>query len=697
MSEIENFLTNLNNLFSEEMLRNGGTSNCGGGGASDRGGGPSYRGGRASNPNLMSTSSNQLKKSVGRIVININSEILELQKEYRKVKDSTSLSKKGELLEKSVLEKKEALEDALKCFQSKPGFIVQEKMEKTVQMISDNITTAEKVLKGPGDENEVSEENVTEAQKKATESIDEIVAIEEQTEEEIRQVTQSLSSLAPVINVTSGGTSDENRFQSIDDDNDEEQMKRELESIGKYQSERYDKMKKVIIEKMEFHKQNLLTKWEEQKDILDYLALKEIRSEFEADHKKLRFMVSEWERRKFSDRLSDHLTDTIDLKFEEYITEYRRMDEEKRTEAAVQRKRNLEMEEYKREKRRAIPSWPTSLSYNKFKQDLISWDKEHNLSTGSVKFGLLAEMMKNQQRITTYEQIQTRLGKSRNDPDIIGQVVALLDTINEETVYNKLSSAWDSLGALKKEKHQTLNDFFSKFETVQYSLNLADDTFKEMEAVEAGKDLKYYEEREKMFARRIEMNDKLKAVHLIKALGVDGAYKRDILAKVDFNKEPAKVYEDTKTAIRDICGDKDEEVKLEKSETSVLVVKPWQEQNRENEKYSRSRSRDRGNSRDRVSFRAGTSSVSKDRNGRDWSRGRDRSRDRAGRDWSRDRNRNRDRSDSRGRRYSTSFNDRKIRRETTPGPGTSTVVAFSKPYDRIFKTEEFSKSVYDCR
>ena len=90
------------------------------------------------------------------------------------------------------------------------------------------------------------------------------------------------------------------------------------------------------------------------------------------------------------------------------------MDEEKRMEAAVIRKRNIEIEEYRKEKRRSIPMWPKSMSYTKFKPDLLSWDKEHHLTSGSVKFGLLAEMLKGQDRITTYEQIQTRLGKERN-------------------------------------------------------------------------------------------------------------------------------------------------------------------------------------------------------------------------------------------------------------------------------------------
>ena len=164
-------------------------------------------------------------------------------------------------------------------------------------------------------------------------------------------------------------------------------------------------------------------------------------------------------------------------------------------------------------------------------------------------------MLKSHERITTFEQIQTRLGRNRNDSNIILQVVALLDSINEETVFNKLSAAWDAINGMNKNKNENLNDSFSRFETLQYSLNLSDVSYKEQEKVQERREINYYEERETMAARKVELNDKLKAVHLIKALGVDAAYKRDILAKVNFDKEPKQVYEDTKTAIRDIRGE----------------------------------------------------------------------------------------------------------------------------------------------
>ena len=400
------------------------------------------------NPEPLTGSGNQLKKSIGRIIIRINSEILDLQQEYKKVKEGTALSTKGVNLEKNVKEKKEALEDALGSLEGRPDFVTKESMEKTVQMIKDNIATAEKVLKVPDEGDEVSESDINDAQKKASETIDEIVNSEEQAAEEMRCLTATLSTLASVSDVIEKD-SPVNEDENVD-------FQRELEAIGKYQKERFFKMMKEIEVKMDFQISNLLVKWKEQKEILDYQALKEIRSEMEETHKKLRFMISEWDRRKLSDRLSDHLTDVMNAKFDEYIVEYRRMDEEKRTEAAVQRKRNHELEEYKREKKRPIPTWPQALPYTKFKPDLLSWDREHHLSSGSVKFGLLAEMMKSQGRITTYEQIQTRLGKNRNEVNIIAQIVTLLDAINEETVYNKLCAAWDDVTSLKKKKSQTL-------------------------------------------------------------------------------------------------------------------------------------------------------------------------------------------------------------------------------------------------
>ena len=362
--------------------------------------------------------------------------------------------------------------------------------------------------------------------------------------------------------------------------------------------------------------------------------------------------------------------DTIDSKFDDFMKEFKRIDDTKRTEAAILRKRNAELEEYKKEKRREIPS--KVLPYSKFKPDLLSWDKENHLSSGSVKFGLLAEMLKKQDRIITYEQIQTRLGKNRNDPNIIKQTIELLDEINEETVFNKMNSAWNDISKFKKDKADTLNEFFSKFETLHYSLKHTDDSYEELEPVQAGKDLKYYQEREKMIHRKVELNDKLKAIQLLQALALDDGHERDILSKINFNKEPKQVFEETKIAVRDIVGDK--YFANNEKETEVHIVKPWQG-NQEDEHKRRGDRYLRGRSRERL-YRNGKFEQGRDSSRRRYSRERSRDgyyRDRSKEGYSRQRSQSEGRSGSRGRdrrRSSVSFMNK---RDSTPGAGMEDV------------------------
>ena len=199
--------------------------------------------------------------------------------------------------------------------------------------------------------------------------------------------------------------------------------------------DRYQKIKSEIKRKMIEQIIKLETTWEEEKDTLDHIGLKEVKYEFDQVDKKLRFLVSEWEKRKYNEKLSDHLTDTLDKLWEEYNKEYSKMSDQKRTDAAAQRKREKEITEYRNEKRRPIPTWPENISYSKFKPDLLSWNKEQQLTSGSSKFGQMTEMLKKEGRITTFEQIQTRLGRSRDDADILVKIVELLDQINEETCF----------------------------------------------------------------------------------------------------------------------------------------------------------------------------------------------------------------------------------------------------------------------
>ena len=239
-------------------------------------------------------------------------------------------------------------------------------------------------------------------------------------------------------------------------------------------------------------------------------------------------------------KLSDHLMEILDDVFEEYNFKYQKMADLKRYEDSTRRQKDQELQKYKNEKKRPIPSWPEKILYSKFKPDLLSWNSENYLSSESAKFGQMLEMLKKEGRITTFEQVQTRLGRQRDEKNIIVKVVELLDTINEETCFNKLSKAWDSIISLKRGPSESLNNFFSRYETLQYSLNCADDSYKEPSASDPA-DVK-----ELMATRKIELNDKLKSIVLLKSIGIDESHTRDVLAKIDFNKEPSSVYEATR-------------------------------------------------------------------------------------------------------------------------------------------------------
>ena len=376
---------------------------------------------------------NHLKKVVGKIVLQINSDLLDLSKEYKNVKEEAPLSAKGVRLEGEVEKMKNELEKILNNLNEDPKYSRDPDLGKTFALIKSNIDTASKVLEPIGtSENQRKlgeiEDTIEKSRREAEYIINEVKENEKKTEDGIKALltTESL-----------GKVEEDKQEKEAEEKNQKGIIEQELAAIDDHQAQRVNKMKKEIETKMEFHKKDLTEKWKTQKEVLDYQALKEFRTDMESTHRSLRHMVNEWDRRRLSDILSDYLMDVIDKHFDEYMVEFRKMDEEKRMEAASIRKRNLEIEEYRKEKRRNIPTWPKTMIYTKFKPDLLSWDQEHHLTSGSVKFGLLAEMLKSQERVMTYEQIQTRLGKNRNDRDIIKQVVSLLDTINEETIYNK--------------------------------------------------------------------------------------------------------------------------------------------------------------------------------------------------------------------------------------------------------------------
>ena len=143
--------------------------------------------------NFSDMSGLKLKKSIGNIILKINADLLDLQAEYLKVKEGGNLSRKGEKLEKTVTERKDALHKALLELENRPEYIEQENMEKTVKMIKDNVATADTVLNKVS---EVSVSTVQSAQKEATEALAEIDSMEKDNNTVISGLINNISRFA---------------------------------------------------------------------------------------------------------------------------------------------------------------------------------------------------------------------------------------------------------------------------------------------------------------------------------------------------------------------------------------------------------------------------------------------------------------------------------------------------------------------
>ena len=100
--------------------------------------------------------------------------------------------------------------------------------------------------------------------------------------------------------------------------------------------------------------------------------------------KKLRFLVKEWDKRKQSELLTDHLVDIADKLYDDNFQKYTKMADEKRREAVAQRKKEQDMLEYRNEKKRSIPTWPEKVPYSKFKPDFLSWNLDYFLGLPSL-------------------------------------------------------------------------------------------------------------------------------------------------------------------------------------------------------------------------------------------------------------------------------------------------------------------------
>ena len=121
----------------------------------------------------------ELKKGIGKLIIKLNSEVLELIEE----KKAAEPTLKGVELLKSVGDIKNALQAVLGDLENKPDLVRKEKTETYVKMIKDNITTASTVLEVKSDNvGKIDTAAIVTAKKDASDTVFEVEQVEKETE-----------------------------------------------------------------------------------------------------------------------------------------------------------------------------------------------------------------------------------------------------------------------------------------------------------------------------------------------------------------------------------------------------------------------------------------------------------------------------------------------------------------------------------
>ena len=276
----------------------------------------------------------ELKKSIGKAVMQINSDMLALQQVYRKVKPSADkeLNKKDCALETKVKNLYNGLKETVAKLNSKPDYVKSEGFDKMIKLMTTTLETADMLFDSNDGYEQVSEDILKETQELAKSSMSDLKKEEEKVKRTFDDLSKTLSTL--VVDPDAAFSAES-----------------ELSYLPPYKQDRYRRIEKALKKHMDDHLKKLNKVWDEEKESLDYIGLKEIRFEFDQADKQIRHTINEWEKRKYSDVLADHLIDMHDQLFQVYHKKYAEMADAKRQEAAEHRKKEKQLQDYKNEKK----------------------------------------------------------------------------------------------------------------------------------------------------------------------------------------------------------------------------------------------------------------------------------------------------------------------------------------------------------
>jgi hypothetical protein len=148
-----------------------------------------------SGPKPLSGSTNDLKKSIGRVVLLTNTDIIELHTAYKKVKEGGTLTKSETERERVFKDRVKGLEEGLARLLKKPEMVKQDKFERYVSMMKTTVESAKKMLSDKGETEAIAEESIKEVKKEAKNCVEEIELFEKELEVDILGLNKTLEYL----------------------------------------------------------------------------------------------------------------------------------------------------------------------------------------------------------------------------------------------------------------------------------------------------------------------------------------------------------------------------------------------------------------------------------------------------------------------------------------------------------------------
>ena len=211
----------------------------------------------------------EFRKRLGQMIMSLNTDILILQKGYKSLKDSNAdqsrkeaTKKSTEETEKRVKEKKGKLENARTYLTNNPSMMESNKKDKYLKLLNTTIETAEKCLELKSN----TDEDLESVLDKTVTEVQETIREDNEEDRSLEDITNQLEGIPEPVEI------DLSEEIPVTEDDEE---KNEFTSLSHFEQERYNRKVNDIEKNFKTLRVNLKTKWENEGELLDALALRD--------------------------------------------------------------------------------------------------------------------------------------------------------------------------------------------------------------------------------------------------------------------------------------------------------------------------------------------------------------------------------------------------------------------------------------